>query len=98
MQIFQDATPSVVYINTFIEQRNAFSMNVMEVSYYGNASTACRIVSSPAQPAAWWWWWQVPAGTGSGFVWDDNGYIVTNYHVIRSAESAQVHHHARTAC
>jgi S1-C subfamily serine protease len=23
-------------------------------------------------------------------VWDENGYIVTNYHVIRSAESAQV--------
>lgn len=33
---------------------------------------------------------KVPAGTGSGFVWDENGYIVTNYHVIRSAESAQV--------
>ena len=33
---------------------------------------------------------QVPAGTGSGFVWDEGGYVVTNYHVIRSAESAQV--------
>ena len=32
----------------------------------------------------------MPAGTGSGFVWDDSGYVVTNYHVIRSAESAQV--------
>src|SRR5437763_1125848 len=25
---------------------------------------------------------QIPAGTGSGFVWDDAGDIVTNYHVI----------------
>jgi S1-C subfamily serine protease len=25
------------------------------------------------------------AGTGSGFVWDDQGRIVTNYHVIRTA-------------
>ena len=25
---------------------------------------------------------EVPQGTGSGFVWNENGYIVTNYHVI----------------
>lgn len=33
---------------------------------------------------------RVPRGTGSGFVWDDNGRIVTNYHVIRGAQEAQV--------
>ena len=27
----------------------------------------------------------VQAGTGSGFVWDDQGRVVTNYHVIQSA-------------
>jgi S1-C subfamily serine protease len=27
---------------------------------------------------------QVPAGTGSGFVWDDQGHIVTNNHVIEN--------------
>jgi S1-C subfamily serine protease len=27
----------------------------------------------------------VQAGTGSGFVWDDEGRVVTNYHVIREA-------------
>ncbi|HHH29256.1 MAG TPA: PDZ domain-containing protein [Polyangiaceae bacterium] len=32
----------------------------------------------------------VPAGTGSGFVWDDDGHIVTNYHVIRGASGARV--------
>jgi len=30
-QIFEEATPSVAYINTFVEQRDAFSMNTMEV-------------------------------------------------------------------
>jgi S1-C subfamily serine protease len=32
----------------------------------------------------------IPAGTGSGFVWDDQGHIVTNYHVIRDADAARV--------
>lgn len=62
IKVFQDSTPSVVNINTFVEKVDAFSMNVMEV----------------------------PQGTGSGFVWDRQGHIVTNYHVIRNAASAKV--------
>lgn len=33
---------------------------------------------------------EVPAGTGSGIVWDAAGHIVTNYHVIRNAANAKV--------
>ena len=33
---------------------------------------------------------EVPQGSGSGFIWDEHGYIVTNYHVIASAEGARV--------
>jgi len=33
---------------------------------------------------------EVPQGTGSGFVWDSNGYIVTNFHVIKDAQAAYV--------
>jgi S1-C subfamily serine protease len=33
---------------------------------------------------------EVPRGTGSGFVWDKDGHIVTNYHVIQGADKAQV--------
>jgi S1-C subfamily serine protease len=33
---------------------------------------------------------KVPRGTGSGFVWDDDGHIVTNLHVIEGAAEANV--------
>mmetsp|Transcript_18688 Transcript_18688/g.45130 ORF Transcript_18688/g.45130 Transcript_18688/m.45130 type:complete len:599 (+) Transcript_18688:157-1953(+) len=33
---------------------------------------------------------EVPLGTGSGFVYDKSGHVVTNYHVIRNAKFAQV--------
>ncbi len=29
-------------------------------------------------------------GQGSGFVWDSDGHIVTNFHVIRGASEVQV--------
>ncbi|MEO2032505.1 MAG: trypsin-like peptidase domain-containing protein [Planctomycetaceae bacterium] len=61
--VFESASPSVVYINT--RQRrisNRFTLQTVEVE----------------------------AGTGSGFVWDEHGHIVTNYHVIRGASSAEV--------
>mmetsp|Transcript_21953 Transcript_21953/g.41588 ORF Transcript_21953/g.41588 Transcript_21953/m.41588 type:complete len:486 (+) Transcript_21953:95-1552(+) len=60
--IFEKASPSVVFIDTFTERRDAFSTNILEV----------------------------PLGSGSGFVWDNDGHIVTNYHVIRNAQTAQI--------
>jgi len=33
---------------------------------------------------------QVPQGTGTGFVWDAQGHVVTNFHVIQQANAARV--------
>jgi S1-C subfamily serine protease len=33
---------------------------------------------------------QVPRGTGTGFIWDDQGHVVTNFHVIQGGSSAKV--------
>jgi S1-C subfamily serine protease len=33
---------------------------------------------------------RVPRGTGSGFLWDDRGHVVTNFHVIQGASGARV--------
>lgn len=62
IKVFEESTPSTVYINTYVEKIDYFNMNVMEV----------------------------PAGTGSGFIWDKEGHIVTNFHVIKNAATAKV--------
>lgn len=60
--LFEEATPSVVYITSVVLRRDFFRFNVMEI----------------------------PSGTGTGFVWDNRGNIVTNFHVIRDASRAEV--------
>jgi len=62
INLFRENTPSVVFISTFTERQDFFTLDMEEI----------------------------PQGTGSGFVWDKQGHIVTNFHVIRSANSAQV--------
>lgn len=41
---------------------------------------------------------EVPLGAGSGFVWDTEGHIVTNFHVVRNAQAAQVAILSNTLC
>src|SRR5262245_45246645 len=32
---------------------------------------------------------EVPEGSGSGFVWDEEGYIVTNFHVVANVDAGR---------
>lgn len=34
--------------------------------------------------------YEVQAGTGSGFIWDDKGHIVTNFHVVQEARKISI--------
>ena len=62
IELFEQASPSVVYITSLTQRRDLFGLNVFEV----------------------------PQGTGSGFIWDQQGHVVTNYHVIKDANAVQV--------
>ncbi len=62
IQVFEQASPAVVFITNKALRRDFFSMNVFEV----------------------------PQGTGSGFIWDTEGHIVTNNHVVEGGNSWSV--------
>ena len=34
--------------------------------------------------------YEIPVGSGSGFIWDKDGHIITNYHVIKGVGKAEV--------
>ena len=61
-RLFQQTSPSVVYITSLAVRRDFFSLNVMEI----------------------------PRGTGSGFIWDEHGHVVTNFHVVQGGDAFQV--------
>ena len=62
IKLFEETSPSVVFITTINLRRDFFSTNI----------------------------YKIPAGTGSGFIWDSAGHIVTNYHVIKGADEAKI--------
>jgi S1-C subfamily serine protease len=62
IQIYEQASPSLVQVTNLGAQSSAFGLNVQEI----------------------------PEGLGSGFVWDYEGHIVTNYHVVKGADAARV--------
>jgi len=53
--------------------------------------SVCYITTKKRQRSFWSFdVTEVPSGSGSGFVWDDDGHIITNYHVIKGATQAVV--------
>ncbi len=61
------------------------------VELFADVSPAVVHITAPeAVVQSAWGYQQVPAGTGTGFVWDENGYIVTNAHVVAGRKEVVV--------
>jgi S1-C subfamily serine protease len=69
IEVFENASPSVVFITSKSVQWDPWSMNVFEI----------------------------PRGSGSGFIWDTKGHVVTNFHVIKDADNISVTLNDRTS-
>lgn len=64
---------------------NVFKSNQQSVVYI---STSKRVLNTLTRDIS-----EVPSGTGTGFVWDNKGHIVTNYHVVKGHKTAKVKLH-----
>ena len=62
------------------------------IGIFEEASPSVAYITTIALRQDLWSWnvTEIPQGTGSGFVWDDRGHVITNYHVIQKADRAQV--------
>jgi S1-C subfamily serine protease len=62
------------------------------IEIFKEASRSVAYITTQQQQVDFWTRnvFEVPAGTGSGFVWDDRGHVVTNFHVVQDADSAKV--------
>lgn len=62
IDIFQQRSPSVVYITTLADTINLWTRDIT----------------------------RIPRGTGSGFIWDNQGHIITNYHVLQGVSAVRI--------
>jgi S1-C subfamily serine protease len=61
------------------------------VELFKTTSPSVVYVTSLARRTVGWFnVMEVPQGTGSGFVWDRDGHVVTNFHVIQDAQATKV--------
>ena len=62
------------------------------IELFRTASVSVVYITTQAQRMDFWTRniFEVPQGTGSGFLWDDRGHVVTNYHVLQGATAAKI--------
>jgi S1-C subfamily serine protease len=62
------------------------------IQLFENSRNSVVYITTRAQVQDFWSRniFSVPRGTGSGFIWDESGHVVTNYHVIENASEATV--------
>ena len=60
------------------------------IDTFQRVSPSVAYIQTVQQPRALPFSMEVPGGTGSGFVWDGLGHIVTNYHVVATCADTDV--------
>jgi S1-C subfamily serine protease len=62
------------------------------IELFERARDAVVFISTRAQVRDFWSRnvFSVPRGTGSGFLWDEAGHVVTNFHVVEGASEATI--------
>lgn len=89
-RLYNEINPSVVYISVKSVKTSENTFNFEDLSpFFQQYFNQPEDKSTPnRQPRE-----QYTYGSGTGFVWDEDGHIVTNYHVIEGAVEVQITYH-----
>ena len=62
------------------------------IALFKGASRSVAFITTQAARMDYWTRnvFEVPTGSGSGFVWDELGHVVTNFHVVQDSDSQKV--------
>jgi len=62
------------------------------IDLFKDASRSVAFITTQVERVDYWSRnvFEVPSGSGSGFVWDDRGHVVTNFHVVQNSDSQKV--------
>lgn len=91
----QPVNPKLEQLRLLEDEKNTITVFNDVVNSVVNVSNIKKI-SRGGNFFVWGDEMEVPQGQGSGFVWDDKGHIVTNFHVIQGGDSFIVSFHEDT--
>ena len=60
------------------------------IRLFESASPAVCFITTKAMRRSFWSYGEVESGSGSGFIWDQAGHIITNFHVINGANTSSI--------
>ena len=69
---------------------SADSVEARRIAVYERVAPAVVNVTTQVLRSSFFWGTVPEEGSGSGFLWDREGHIVTNYHVIQGAQKVEV--------
>ncbi|MFK7948740.1 MAG: S1C family serine protease [Saprospiraceae bacterium] len=90
--------PRTVQVNQVLSQEATDDNGVLNqdelatIKLFENASPSVAFITTSNVRRDYWTMdvAEVPRGTGSAFIWNKEGHIITNYHVIQGADKATV--------
>jgi S1-C subfamily serine protease len=106
MQILTVLTTLLISNNTIIPQAQAFDLSPLKtekielldsekntIEVFKDSSSLVVSVDSTRVAADFFNmnYQEVPTGSGSGFIWDEKGHVITNFHVIQNALATGSH-------
>lgn len=72
------------------EAAAADSVEARRIAIYEQAAPAVVNITTQVLRTSFFWGATPEEGSGSGFLWDNQGHVVTNYHVIEGAQTIEV--------